>query len=210
LAIQRAYFHVVRYFVEECGMKLGDDPKVFHYAALGNLKHPSMLAYLKENGGDVNHEDEKLGTPLTLGLFKSESGAVDEAFVRWLLDNGADVTHQNSGGERSSALHKAIDVGSLELVVKILSLPGTAPLLNAMDVNGRTPLIIAAEHGREDVVELVRPIAFHSRKTCLISSLCVSCCPSIKSIRISLFTTRHCFSQFKVRFRIYARDRSLL
>ena len=155
LAIQRAYFHLVRYFVEECGLKLSDDPKVFHYAALGNIKHPSMLAYLQENGGDVNGEDEKLGTPLTLGLFTSDTGAVDETFVRWLLQHGAEPAHQLTGGERTTALHKAIEAGSYDLVQTLLRYEGVPALLDAKDINGRTPLHVAAEAGRADVVELV-------------------------------------------------------
>mmetsp|Transcript_19099 Transcript_19099/g.32898 ORF Transcript_19099/g.32898 Transcript_19099/m.32898 type:complete len:427 (+) Transcript_19099:139-1419(+) len=155
LAIQRAYFHLVRYFVEECGLKLSDDPKVFHYAALGNIKHPSMLAYLQENGGDVNGEDEKLGTPLTLGLFTSDTGAVDETFVRWLLQHGAEPAHQLTGGERTTALHKAIEAGSYDLVQTLLRCEGVPALLDAKDINGRTPLHVAAEAGRADVVELL-------------------------------------------------------
>jgi ankyrin repeat protein len=150
LAIQRAYFHIVRYLVEERGMSLSDDKLVFHYAALGNLKHPTMLAYLKERGGDINHCDEKLGTPLTLGMFK---GDVDELFARWLIQQGADVTTHAPTGERSSALHKAAEFGSLALVQLILERGGDV-LFAAKDIKNNTPLLIAAEHGREDVVEL--------------------------------------------------------
>jgi ankyrin repeat protein len=150
LAIQRAYFHIVRYLVEERGMSLSDDKLVFHYAALGNLKHPTMLAYLKERGGDINHCDEKLGTPLMLGMFK---GDVDELFARWLIQQGADVTTHAATGERSTALHKASEFGSLDLIKLILERGGDS-LFDKKDIKNNTPLLIAAEHGREDVVEL--------------------------------------------------------
>jgi hypothetical protein len=79
----------LRYLVEEQGMSLKDDPMIFHYAALGQIKHPTMLAYLKEKGAQMNYCDEKLGTPLTLGMFKDD---VDEQFAKWMIANGADVT----------------------------------------------------------------------------------------------------------------------
>jgi ankyrin repeat protein len=140
----------VRYLVEEVGMSLSEDKLIFHYAALGNLKHPTMLAYLKERGGDVNYCDEKLGTPLTLGMFK---GDVDEQFARWLIAEGADVTVHAPTGEQSSALHKAAEFGSIGLIKLILE-KGGAVLFDKRDVKKATPLLIAAEHGREDVVEL--------------------------------------------------------
>jgi hypothetical protein len=150
LATQRAYFHIVRFLVEEHGMSLKDDPLIFHYAALGNIKHPTMLAYLKEKGAQVNYCDDKLGTPLTLGLFKD----VDEQFARWLIANGADVSFQCPRGEKSSPLHKAVEFGSVELIKLILE-KGGSTLLDKRDVKGSTPLIIAAENGRENVVELL-------------------------------------------------------
>lgn len=131
-------------------MSLSEDKLIFHYAALGNLKHPTMLAYLKERGADINHCDEKLGTPLTLGMFK---GDVDEQFARWLIKEGADVTTHAPSGERSTALHKAAEFGSLDLIKLILD-KGGHTLFDKKDVKNATPLLIAAEHGREDVVEL--------------------------------------------------------
>ena len=152
VSVLRGLFHIVRILHEEGGVSIADDVLVMHMAALGKVKNRNFLVYLLREGAQLNRVDAKLGTPLMLTLFSEEP---DEQFARWLVEEGADVSIHCPEGEQSTALHKAAESASVDLVEFLLAQPGALPLLEARDITGRTPLIAAAEKGRDETVQVL-------------------------------------------------------
>lgn len=83
---------------------------------------------------------------------------IAEAFVRLLLENGANINAQNR--YREIALMKTVaefltgrKKVECEPVIRLLLEKGAD--IEAIDLDGRTPLITAAEHGEETLVRLL-------------------------------------------------------
>jgi len=124
------------------------DKVIFNLEELQNVVEERALTadeFLRTAGDGVAQEIQK--DP----MFKDD---VDEQFAKWMIANGADVSIHCPSGEKTSALHKACEFASIDLVKLILDKGGRV-LLDKQDIKGSTPLIIAAEHGREDIVELL-------------------------------------------------------
>mmetsp|Transcript_14717 Transcript_14717/g.46201 ORF Transcript_14717/g.46201 Transcript_14717/m.46201 type:complete len:433 (-) Transcript_14717:111-1409(-) len=152
VSVLRGLFHIVRILHEQGNVSIKDDTLVMHMAALGKVKNRNFLVYLLREGAQLNRVDAKLGTPLMLTLFSDEP---DEQFARWLVEEGADVSIHCTEGEQSTALHKCAESASTDLLEFLLQQPGALPLLEARDVTGRTPLIAAAEKGRDATVQML-------------------------------------------------------
>lgn len=110
--------------------------------------------FLIERGADLNAvAQHPLGvTPLHSALFGRQ---VDTA--RLLIDAGADVNARrggNKGWPRTgwTALHYAAGYGFVELIEPLLARGADC---NALDDEGRTPLAVAREEKRAQVVELL-------------------------------------------------------
>jgi len=105
-------------------------------------------------GGDVDASDNDGNTPLILA---AQYGRVD--LSRFLLAHGANVDFQNKSGE--SALMAAAGIrgtysstsADRDKVIEILVAGGGD--INTSDINGNTPLIMAAEYGRVDLARLL-------------------------------------------------------
>ncbi len=85
-------------------------------------------------------------------LYAASSGHLD--VVAWLLGEGADVNHRtpreyHSGG-KFSALHDAAYAGHVEIVRLLLK---RGAKLDLKDGQGRSPLVVAIEEGKDEVVE---------------------------------------------------------
>jgi ankyrin repeat protein len=74
--------------------------------------------------------------------------------VALLLESGADITARNAYG--GSALHMAIANGATVETVDLLLRSGARSLVETANLSGYTPMRIAVERGRDDVVKLLR------------------------------------------------------
>ncbi len=108
----------------------------------------TMLRY----GADPNDGGDKGLSPL---LLASAEGHLE--MVNLLLSFKADANLSLYEGR--TALHEASESGNAE-VCRLLISQGNASL-NAMDDMGETPLTIAARHGREDLLGILRRTCFN-------------------------------------------------
>lgn len=110
---------------------------------LGSLWDPSIVEYLIKNGANVNSSNS-LERAVNLRNFD---------VVRMLIDYGADV---NEGFNLHSAV-SAYGVTNLAVYLSIarLLLESGADVY-AKDSRGKTPLMIAEEHGQVEMVDLLR------------------------------------------------------
>lgn len=106
-----------------------------HYAALKN--HPEVAQVLLRHEADVNARDDQGYTPLHLAVIGRS-----QAVVRLLVSNGAEVNAKERGFSYTP-LHCAVYLGDKETVEVLL---GHGAEVNAPDVNGWTPLHVAAGH----------------------------------------------------------------
>ncbi|XP_034376254.2 unconventional myosin-XVI isoform X1 [Arvicanthis niloticus] len=110
------------------------------YAIEGTESSAILLAYLDENGVDLNSLRQiKLQRPLSM--------LTD---VRHFLSSGGDVNEKNDDGV--TLLHMACASGYKEVVVLILEHGGD---LNGMDDGYWTPLHLAAKYGQTTLVKLL-------------------------------------------------------
>ena len=108
----------------------------------------TMLRY----GADPNDGGDKGLSPL---LLASAEGHLE--MVNLLLSFKADANLSLYEGR--TALHEASDSGHAE-VCRVLISQGNASV-NAMDDNGETPFTIAARHGRDDVLSILKRTRFN-------------------------------------------------
>jgi ankyrin repeat protein len=151
LAAIRSYMDIVKYIVEELEVDPGKDTRVLQMTTMAGNNAKEIFKYLIDHGGKVDIEDKSLGTSLMIAL--REGG--DEEFAKWIIEEcGADVTVVTRHGEKSTALHKAVQFGTIEMIEYLIS-KGADKLFNVPDGRGFTPLTVAADESREDVIRLL-------------------------------------------------------
>lgn len=151
LAAIRSHFDIVKYIVEDLKVDPGKDSRVLQMTTMANNNAKEIFKYLVEHGADVNIEDDTLGTPLIIAL--REDG--DEEFAKWIVEEmGADVAYKCQKGEKTTAFHKAVQYKSLDMIEFLIE-HGAADTFYVPDSRGFTPLTVAADEQREDVIRLL-------------------------------------------------------
>ena len=106
-----------------------------------------VVAFLLENGANINDKDTIDQTPLIIAAF---NGCTD--IVRMLLDAGANIEHKNDQGE--NALISAAQEGNIN-VVKVLLDSGAD--VNQSNTDGETALELAIRlRQKKELIELLR------------------------------------------------------
>ena len=118
-----------------------------HFAAMaGNAK--ALAKLLKQPTVDINCVDNVGNTPLILAAV---NGCYDA--VQHLLENGADPCTANHRGW--NALHAAACSGHVTVVETLINGENDMDFINSTNAEGFTPLLLAAERGKTDVVGLL-------------------------------------------------------
>eukprot|EP01130_Rhizamoeba_saxonica_P008204 TRINITY_DN3316_c1_g2_i1.p1 TRINITY_DN3316_c1_g2~~TRINITY_DN3316_c1_g2_i1.p1 ORF type:complete len:440 (+),score=87.65 TRINITY_DN3316_c1_g2_i1:61-1380(+) len=162
MAAIRSHFDAVKCLVEELGVDPSKDTRVLQMTIMASDGSREIFEYLLSQGADINTEDPALGTSLMLScrgnpdddFVLKEEHLLQEDTARWLVELGADVSYVCKTGEQSTAVHKACEGASLDLI-KFLIENGGEKALTIGDKRGFTPLICAAAKGRNDVVSLL-------------------------------------------------------
>ncbi|MDE1991077.1 MAG: ankyrin repeat domain-containing protein [Rhizobiaceae bacterium] len=97
-------------------------------------------------GADIDARAADQATPLIAAALANQP-----SIVELLLNKGANITARNSGG--FTALHAAAYVGSVPIVQELLA--KDAPLDDADNKAGVTPMMVAGEEDHPDVAELL-------------------------------------------------------
>ncbi|KAI9859796.1 MAG: hypothetical protein M1813_006513 [Trichoglossum hirsutum] len=118
-------------------------PNSLYYASLFGLCE--TVDYLLELGSDVNAVGGRYGFSL-----QAAAALGQVKVVKKLLDNGADVDLQ--GGKFGCAINAAVASGNKQ-IVDLLVNAGASLLVKTKE--GQTPLILAAEHGLDEIVQLM-------------------------------------------------------
>jgi ankyrin repeat protein len=106
-----------------------------------------VVAFLLENGANINDRDTIDQTPLIIAAF---NGCTD--IVKMLLDSGADIGHRNDQGE--NALISAAQEGHID-TVKLLLEAGAD--VNQTNADGETALELAIRlKQKKELIELLR------------------------------------------------------
>ncbi|CAH1773123.1 unnamed protein product [Owenia fusiformis] len=113
-----------------------------HRAVLVN--QPDTVAYLIEQGTDVNARDGRSMTPLILAATRGSS-----MVARRLIQLKADITCQDEQGR--TFIHAAVSVGAdIEMIaehIPISERSKLSDLLHSLDNDGHTPLHVASKYG---------------------------------------------------------------
>ena len=107
----------------------------------------NVVAFLLENGANINDRDTIDQTPLIIAAF---NGCTD--IVKMLLDSGANIEHKNDQGE--NALISAAQEGHID-TVKLLLEAGAD--VNQSNTDGETALDLAIRlRQKKELIELLR------------------------------------------------------
>ncbi len=120
------------------------------WARVGGSWHMFLLIYLK--GSCTIDAKDKYGlTPFHVAAIHGQKSAIITLAMGGLPDNSADIHERTPDG--SNALHLAIVSGvSAEVFAKLLSL---RLRMNVADNQNRTPVQLADEYNRKDLIELM-------------------------------------------------------
>ncbi|XP_067660337.1 ankyrin repeat domain-containing protein 50-like [Haliotis asinina] len=139
---------VVKFLVEhgaDLSLTYAGGSNTLHLASWGG--HLEVVKYIvSQNKVDINSRGWQKKTPL---MVAAANGAKD--VVKFLVEHGADLLLVHGSG--INTLHMACRGGHLEVVKYIVS-------QNKVDINSRgwkkkTPVMVAAEMGKKDVVEFL-------------------------------------------------------
>ena len=122
-----------------------------HVAA--TFKRVDLLNRILRLGVDVNQTSQGDASALLLSLLKpgDESMNVDDSCAESLLDAGCDPTLRHESG--AIALHAAALSGCVSIIKRLLEM---RPMdVDAVDNEGNTPLICAAQTGQADAAKLL-------------------------------------------------------
>jgi len=119
--------------------------------------HVKVVGMLLEHGADVNLQNSRGYTALIVAAESQPS--IENSEVVWmLLVAETDLNLQNLDG--TTALTAAVDNVKVDVVRNILSgcrsyVQGNIAVVNHQDANNNTPLLIAAERGNAEIVEML-------------------------------------------------------
>ncbi|KAK6169528.1 hypothetical protein SNE40_020567 [Patella caerulea] len=110
----------------------------------------SITEDLLKAGADVNHCDNTGKTPLMMAVNEK-----DTVMANILLKAGADLKPRDRFGRNAIYLAALFNVSlDLDVLLKYSNVRSEAKsIVNATDKDGKTPFMVAAEHGFKDVVE---------------------------------------------------------
>jgi ankyrin repeat protein len=143
---------------------LGDEPAVIRLlggapgpgdlnnALAGAAKggHAALCRRLLDGGASVNITT---GADHVTPLMRAACSGSHET-IELLLKAGADVLAKNANG--TTALHMAVWYGAESRTIELLLRSGASPQIEAANNHGYTPLAMAQEKGREEIVRLLR------------------------------------------------------
>ncbi len=150
-AVKAGHFNLVKYLAkmgasfdtkEYCGENL-------LMGAVGgerNKQNPIILAYLIENGMDIEEPTNEGNTVLFYAVIQQNYKA-----VQYLLQKGADINKQNNKGE--TPLMTAVLNNDVKMASFLLQNGANPNIANTTNKN--TPLIIAAQNGNRKIAELL-------------------------------------------------------
>ena len=111
--------------------------------------HARMVKLLLENGADPNAKDKSGGTPLHTPAWIGH-----EDVVAVLIEGGADPNLTTSG-IKATPLHFCAQRGWTN-ICKLLLENGAEPSLYLEDKEGKTPLDLALENGKQETAEVIK------------------------------------------------------
>ena len=111
--------------------------------------YPNVVRLLVEHGANINAQDSIRMTPLMCAMVTPDD---DTAMPRLLLEHGANVTVENVYG--TTALHWAVWTEKNKDTLRLMLAHGADP--NHADKDGVTPIILAQQQHRPDLVALLR------------------------------------------------------
>jgi len=151
LAAIRSHLPIVKYLVEERFVDPGKDTRVLQMTTMASNDVKDIFTYLLGHGANIDIEDPMLGTTLMIAV--REGG--DLELAKWIVDTcKANVAYLCTTGEKSSAMHKACQFSTIEMIEFLISRGGDK-LFEIPDGRGFTPLMIAASEGRNEIVSLL-------------------------------------------------------
>ena len=147
---------ILRAFVHsswDADLEDNDGLAAIHHAIMGG--HIDVVrALVDDYGADVNRWDDDLQTALH---YAANYGHVDIA--KFLLEHGANVNAEDEEGDTVGndkdevPLHYAVKYDHIDVVKLLLERESN---VNVKDRNGFTPLLLAKQLERYDIVELLR------------------------------------------------------
>ncbi|GFN99237.1 ankyrin-3, partial [Plakobranchus ocellatus] len=118
---------------------------------IASLKHPDVVSFLLKNGADVNEVGDDLGhTPLSAVLYYAAFGwySICLTIIETLLSAGANPNKPNC--RKDTVLHLAPDTQIANLLIQ------AGADLEARNDRDLTPLLVAADRDRTDVINVLQ------------------------------------------------------
>ena len=155
LAIRKKNINIVKKLLKEgadLSIKDKNDSNAYHYgAALGDLGIMEALVKAdKYKKYIINEKNKDRKTPLILAAERGH-----DVIVELLLDNEANPSKKDN--DLNNFLHSAIMEWHINVVRAFVkgNYENKLDILDAKNGEGKTPLILAAERGYDDIVELL-------------------------------------------------------
>jgi ankyrin repeat protein len=130
-----------------CDTRTACGSNALHFAAQAG-KEEALAELLKQPNIDINAGNKVGGTALILAAMNGCHDAVHR-----LLDNGADPRTANQQG--CNALHATASNGYVAVVETLINSENDKDFIDSTTHNGFTPLLLAAQKGKADVVRLL-------------------------------------------------------
>lgn len=145
-AAEGGHLEIVKMLLErrvEVDPRDEDEMTPLLWAAYGGHEH--IVAALLEAGADPTAEDKNCCTPMSFAVDNGQASV-----VRLLLEKGGLIDE----GMEESPLMRAVANGDMELVELLLE-HGADPYSDAYSNVELPPLVLAASHGKEDILNLL-------------------------------------------------------
>ena len=113
--------------------------------------YTDMVRELLAVGADTNVSDMNADTPLFVAVKERHSAAATEL----IADGHVDVRRRDVARARQP-LHYAAELGLADVAIALLDAGSD---VNAVDADGRTPLMLATIGGHEDVAQLMMELS---------------------------------------------------